>query len=47
MSARFIYNHPDLRAEIERRAAEIGDVLAGRVVASARVTTSLRSDLAN
>ncbi len=48
VSPRFIYNHPDLRAEIERRAAEIGDQLAGRMVASARVTTaSLRADLAN
>ncbi len=48
VSPRFVYNHPDLRAEIERRAAEIGDQLAGRVVASARVTTaSLRADLAN
>lgn len=48
VSPRFIYNHPDLRAEIERRSAEIGDQLAGRVVASARVTTaSLRADLAN
>ena len=48
VSPRFVYNHPDLRAEIERRAAEIGDALAGRVVASARVTTaSLRADLAN
>ena len=48
VSPRFIYNHPDLRAEIERRAAEIGDQLAGRVTASARVTTaSLRADLAN
>ncbi len=48
VSPRFIYNHPDLRAEIERRAAEIGDQLAGKMVASARVTTaSLRADLAN
>ncbi len=48
VSARFVYNHPDLRAEIERRAAEIGDQLAGRVTASARVTTaSIRADLAN
>lgn len=48
VSPRFVYNHPDVRAEIERRAAEIGDQLAGRVVASARVTTaSLRADLAN
>jgi len=48
VSARFIYNHPDLRAEIERRAAEIGDQLAGAMVASARVTTaSLRAELAN
>lgn len=48
VSPRFVYNHPDLRAEIERRAAEIGDQLGGRVTASARVTTaSLRADLAN
>ncbi len=48
VSPRFIYNHPDLRAEIHLRFAEIGDELAGRVVASARVTTaSLRADLAN
>lgn len=48
VSPRFIYNHPDVRAEIERRTAEIGDQLAGREVASARVTTaSLRADLAN
>ena len=48
VSPRFVYNHPDLRAEIERRAAEVGDALAGRVVASARVTTaSLRADMAN
>ena len=48
VSPRFVYNHPDLRAEIERRTTEIGDALAGRVVASARVTTaSLRADLAN
>jgi chromosome segregation ATPase len=48
VSPRFIYNHPDVRAEVERRATEIGDHLAGRVVASARVTTaSLRADLAN
>jgi len=48
VSPRFVYNHPDLRAEIERRSAEIGDQIAGRVVASARVTSaSLRADLAN
>lgn len=48
VSPRFVYNHPDLRAEIERRAAEIGDQLVGKVTASARVTTaSLRADLAN
>lgn len=48
VSPRFVYNHPDLRAEIARRAAEIGDQLAGRVTASARVTTaSLRADLVN
>jgi AcrR family transcriptional regulator len=48
VSPRFIYNHPDVRAEIERRAAEIGDQLAGRLAASAKVTSaSLRADLAN
>ncbi len=35
VSPRFVYNHPELRAEIERRAAEIGDQIAGRVTASA------------
>lgn len=48
VSPRFVYNHPDLRAEIERRSAEIGDQVTGRVVASARVTAaSVRADLAN
>lgn len=48
VSRRFIYDHPELRAEAERRAAEIADRQASRVSASMRVTTaSLRADLEN
>lgn len=48
VSRRFIYDHPELRAEAERRSAEIADRHAGALVASARVSTaSLRADLAN
>jgi Family of unknown function (DUF6262) len=48
VSRRFIYDHPELRAEAERRVAEIADRHAGTITASARVTVaSLRADLAN
>jgi regulator of replication initiation timing len=48
VSRRFVYDHPDLRAEITRRAARIADQQAGAVTASARTTTaSLRADLEN
>jgi len=48
VSRRFIYDHPELRAQAERRAAEIADRQASRVSASMRVTTaSLRADLEN
>lgn len=48
VSRRFIYDHPELRAEAERRSAEIADSHAGALMASARVSTaSLRADLAN
>ena len=48
VSRRFIYDHPELRAEAERRAAEIADHQASRLSASMRVTTaSLRVDLEN
>lgn len=48
VSRRFIYDHPELRAEAERRAGEIADRQASRVSASMRVTTaSLRADLEN
>ena len=48
VSRRFIYDHPELRAEAERRAAEIADRQTSRVSASMRVTTaSLRADLEN
>jgi hypothetical protein len=48
VSRRFIYDHPELRAQAERRAGEIADRQASRVSASMRVTTaSLRADLEN
>lgn len=48
VSRRFVYDHPELRAEIERRAAEAADRNVGGVTAAARVTTaSLRADLDN
>jgi hypothetical protein len=48
VSRRFIYDHPELRAEAERRAAQAADRVAGQITANARVTTaSLRADLAN
>lgn len=46
VSRRFIYDHPELRADIERRSAEIADRFITTVAASARVTgASLRADL--
>ena len=48
VSRRFIYDHPELRAEVERHAAEVADRFASRVSANARVTgASLRADLEN
>ncbi|MDQ6617420.1 MAG: hypothetical protein M3083_22400 [Actinomycetota bacterium] len=48
VSERFIHNHPELKAEAARCAAEIGDQLTGCLERSAAVTTaSLRADLAN
>jgi hypothetical protein len=48
VSRRFIYDHPELRAEAERRSAQAADHHAGVSRASARVTVaSLRADLAN
>jgi hypothetical protein len=48
VSRRFIYDHPELRAEAERRAVEVTDRLAAGTAASIRVTTaSLRADLEN
>ena len=48
VSRRFIYDHPELRAEAERRSAQAADRRAGQATAGARVTTaSLRADLAN
>jgi uncharacterized protein DUF6262 len=48
VSRRFVYDHPELRAEVAHRAAQIADQQAGAVTASARTTTvSLRADLEN
>lgn len=48
VSRRFIYDHPELRAEAERRTAQIIERQSGAMTATARVTTaSLRADLAN
>jgi len=48
VSRRFLYDHPELRAEAERHSAQAADHQAGLIDASARVTTaSLRADLAN
>ncbi len=48
VSRRFIYDHPELRAEAERRATEAADRHASATTAGARVTAaSLRADLAN
>lgn len=48
VSRRFIYDHPELRAQAERRAAEIADRHAARASMSIRVTVaSLRADLEN
>ncbi|HUY50982.1 MAG TPA: DUF6262 family protein [Streptosporangiaceae bacterium] len=48
VSRRFVYDHPELRAELTRRAAQVADHHAGSVSASARATTaSLRADLEN
>ena len=48
VSRRFVYDHPELRAELARRAAQVADHHARTVSASARATTaSLRADLEN
>jgi hypothetical protein len=48
VSRRFIYDHPELRAEIAHQAAQAASQHAGAVTASAAVTTaSLRADLEN
>jgi len=48
VSRRFIYDHPELRAEAGRRSAEAAGRHAAATTASARVTVaSLRADLAN
>lgn len=48
VSRRFVYDHPELRAEIERRSVEVADRFASTITAAARVTgASLRADLEN
>lgn len=48
VSRRFVYDHPELRAEVERRAAESTDRYAASLSAGARVSAaSLRADLEN
>ena len=48
VSRRFIYDHPELRAEIARRTSQLADQQAGAIAASFRTTTaSLRADLEN
>lgn len=48
VSRRFVYDHPELRAEIDRRAAEVADRHSSATATSVRVTTaSLRADLEN
>lgn len=48
VSRRFIYDHPELRAEVDRRAAEVADQHATATTSGIRVTTaSLRADLEN
>lgn len=48
VSRRFIYDHPELRAEAERRVACLAQRDGATLAATARVTAaSLRTDLAN
>jgi hypothetical protein len=48
VSRRFIYDHPELRAQIAHQAAQVVGQHAGAVTASAAVTAaSLRADLEN
>lgn len=48
VSRRFIYDHPELRAEIARRTSQLADQQAGTIAASYRTTTaSLRANLEN
>lgn len=48
VSRRFVYDHPELRAEIDLKAAESVGRFTGRLAASAQVTgASLRADSEN
>lgn len=48
VSRRFLYDHPELRAEVERRSAELAQQRARSTAGDARVTVaSLRADLEN
>lgn len=48
VSRRFVYDHPELRAEVAHRASRLADHHAGAIAASTRTTAaSLRADLEN
>lgn len=48
VSRRFLYDHPELRAEVDRRCAKLAQDRARSAAGDARVTTaSLRADLEN
>lgn len=48
VSRRFVYDHPELRAEVDRRADESAERYAASLSAGARVSAaSLRADLEN
>ncbi|HEX7265981.1 MAG TPA: DUF6262 family protein [Streptosporangiaceae bacterium] len=47
VSRRFVYDHPELRAEAERRSAQAADRRAGAITAGAHLTAEIDADLAN
>ena len=44
VSRRFVYDHPELRAEVARRSSQVADRQAGTMAASARTTTASPTD---
>ena len=47
VSLRFVDDHPELRAELARQAAQVADHHAGAVTSARATTASLRADLEN